>query len=140
MVPATGAGAAAVPAETQMLLLESRDEAGSAAAERSAVYALMLPILDGDFRASLQGSPENELQFCLESGEPCLPRPTEFQCSRTRSNRLCEACHFGKDFLREKMYCSLLVGDPEAQTMETVDAVFINSGDNPFKLMKESIK
>ncbi|PUZ47661.1 hypothetical protein GQ55_7G184500 [Panicum hallii var. hallii] len=98
MVPATGAGAAAVPAETQMLLLESRDEAGSAAAEGSAVYALMLPVLDGDFRASLQGSPQNELQFCFESG------------------------------------------DPEVQTMEAVDAVFINSGDNPFKLMKESIK
>nr|CAB3484883.1 unnamed protein product [Digitaria exilis] len=98
MVPATGAGAAAVPAETQMLLLEFRDEAGSAAAEGSAVYALMLPVLDGNFRASLQGSPENELQFCLESG------------------------------------------DPEVQTMEAVDAVFINSGDNPFNLMKESIR
>jgi hypothetical protein len=30
----------------------------------------MLPVLDGDFRASLQGSPQNELQFCFESGEP----------------------------------------------------------------------
>ena len=70
MAPVTGAGAAAVPAETQMLLLESRDEAGSAAAEGSAMYALMLPVLDGDFRASLQGSPQNELQFCFESGEP----------------------------------------------------------------------
>ncbi|XP_004965440.1 probable galactinol--sucrose galactosyltransferase 1 isoform X2 [Setaria italica] len=58
----------------------------------------MLPVLDGDFRVSLQGSPENELQLCLESG------------------------------------------DPEVQTMEAADAVFINSGDNPFKLMKESIK
>ncbi|TVU15548.1 hypothetical protein EJB05_39073, partial [Eragrostis curvula] len=99
MVPATGAGAAAVPAETQMLLLESRSEAaGSSAAEGSAVYALMLPVLDGGFRASLQGSPEDELLFCFESG------------------------------------------DPEVQTMEAVDAVFINSGDNPFKLLKESIK
>ncbi|CAN6239878.1 unnamed protein product [Urochloa humidicola] len=96
MVPAMGAGAAAVPAETQMLLLVSRDAA--AAAEGSAVYALMLPVLDGDFRSSLQGSPENELQFCFESG------------------------------------------DPEVQTIEAVDAVFINSGDNPFKLMKESIR
>ncbi|KAL6652516.1 hypothetical protein ACP70R_011441 [Stipagrostis hirtigluma subsp. patula] len=100
MVPATGAGAAAVPAETQMLLLESRNSAGPAAAaeEGSAMYALMLPVLDGGFRASLQGSPEDELQFCFESG------------------------------------------DPEVQTMEAVDAVFINSGDNPFKLLKESIK
>lgn len=33
MVPATGASAAAVPAEMQMLLIESRDEEGCAAAE-----------------------------------------------------------------------------------------------------------
>nr|AWA44843.1 hypothetical protein SS52A01_000002 [Saccharum spontaneum] len=99
MMPATGVGAAAVPAETQMLLLESTIEAGSAAAtERGSLYALMLPVLDGGFRASLQGSPEDELQFCFESG------------------------------------------DPDVQTMEAVDAVFISSGDNPFKLLKESIK
>uniref|UniRef100_A0A0E0KRY9 galactinol--sucrose galactosyltransferase n=1 Tax=Oryza punctata TaxID=4537 RepID=A0A0E0KRY9_ORYPU len=92
MIPTVGEDAAGVPAETQMLLLESRNVAGDA------LYALMLPVLDGGFRASLQGSPENELQFCFESG------------------------------------------DPEVQTSEAVDAVFINSGDNPFKLMKESIK
>ena len=33
-----------------------------------------------------------------------------------------------------------LVGDPEVVSLEAVDAVFINSGDNPFMLMKESIK
>ena len=62
MAPKTGAGAADVPAETQMLLLETRDGAGDA------VYALILPVLEGDFRASLQGTPQDELQFCFESG------------------------------------------------------------------------
>jgi hypothetical protein len=33
-----------------------------------------------------------------------------------------------------------LVGDPDVQAAEAVDAVFVNSGDNPFKLIKESIK
>ncbi|VAH33424.1 unnamed protein product [Triticum turgidum subsp. durum] len=93
MAPKTGAEAAGVPAETQMLLLE---KTGNGAEDT--VYALMLPALDGDFRASLQGCPENELQFCFESG------------------------------------------DPDVQTKDAVDAVFVNSGDNPFKLMKESIK
>ncbi|CAM0904155.1 unnamed protein product [Alopecurus aequalis] len=91
MAPKTGAGTAGVPAETQMLLLETRDGA-------DAVYALMLPVLEGDFRASLQGTPQDQLYFCFESG------------------------------------------DPDVQTMEAVDAVFVNSGDNPFKLIKESIK
>uniref|UniRef100_A0ACD5UCR8 Uncharacterized protein n=1 Tax=Avena sativa TaxID=4498 RepID=A0ACD5UCR8_AVESA len=92
MAPKTGADAAGVPAETQMLLLESRDGA------EDALYALMLPVLEGDFRASLQGTPQDELQFCFESG------------------------------------------DPDVQTVEAADAVFVNSGDNPFKLIKESIK
>ncbi|KAF0891670.1 hypothetical protein E2562_010888 [Oryza meyeriana var. granulata] len=65
MIPTMGEDAAGVPAETQMLLLEARNEAGAAG---NALYALMLPVLDGSFRASLQGSPENELQFCFESG------------------------------------------------------------------------
>jgi hypothetical protein len=65
MAPKTGADAAGVPAETQMLLLETRDGAGTA---EDTVYALMLPVLDGDFRASLQGTPEDELQLCFESG------------------------------------------------------------------------
>ncbi|PUZ44621.1 hypothetical protein GQ55_8G120400 [Panicum hallii var. hallii] len=52
---------------------------------------------DGDFRTSIQGSPESLRQFCLESA------------------------------------------DPEVQTVEVVDAVFINTGGNPFKILKESI-
>jgi len=42
--------------------------------------------------------------------------------------------------ISERGNAGLLVGDPDVQTMEAVDAVFINSGDNPFKLLKESIK
>jgi hypothetical protein len=57
----------------QILLLEYTSEAGSAAAtERGSLCALMLAVLDGGFRASLQGSPEDELQFCFESSELCL--------------------------------------------------------------------
>ena len=69
MIPATGVGAAAVPAETQMLLLEYRSEAGPAAAtERGSLYALVLPVLDGGCRASLHGRPQDELQVCFPDG------------------------------------------------------------------------
>jgi hypothetical protein len=37
--------------------------------------------------------------------------------------------------ISERGNAGLLVGDPDVQTMEAVDAVFINSGDNPFKLL-----
>jgi hypothetical protein len=72
MAPKMGPDAAGVPAETQMLLLESRNGA------EDAVYALVLPVLDGDFRASLQGAPGDELQFCFESGRQASSRLAEF--------------------------------------------------------------
>ena len=31
-------------------------------------YILLLPVLEGQFRTSLQGTPANELQFCVKSG------------------------------------------------------------------------
>ncbi|XP_044958235.1 uncharacterized protein LOC123409377 [Hordeum vulgare subsp. vulgare] len=57
--PASRRRTAGVPAETQMRLPRKRNWAEG---------ALTLPVFDGDSQASLHGSPENELQFCLESG------------------------------------------------------------------------
>ena len=37
--------------------------------EESVVYTFFLPILEGDFRAVLQGNERNELEICLESGK-----------------------------------------------------------------------
>ncbi|KAL5998164.1 hypothetical protein ACLOJK_009102 [Asimina triloba] len=86
-----------------MLLLEVKEDSalGDECLDSNDVntfYVLLLPVLDGDFRNSLQGTSTNELQFCAESGDHAI------QC---------------KQFL---------------------EAVFINSGDNPFELMKDSIK
>lgn len=56
MVPAWGSSAAEVPIETQLLLLEAAGELaeeGQGAGE--AVYALLLPLIDGNrFRGSLR--------------------------------------------------------------------------------------
>ncbi|KAL1178451.1 hypothetical protein V6Z11_A03G098400 [Gossypium hirsutum] len=77
-----------IPAETQMLLLEVENK----------FYVLILPVLDGQFRTSLQGTPDNELEFCIESG------------------------------------------DPDVQTTKIKEPVFVNSGNNPFNLIRNSIK
>ncbi|KAK2639031.1 hypothetical protein Ddye_026826 [Dipteronia dyeriana] len=49
------------------------DEVSSDAAAENTFYILLLPVLEGvkdmQFRTSLQGTPENELQFCIESGD-----------------------------------------------------------------------
>ncbi|OVA20555.1 Glycosyl hydrolases 36 [Macleaya cordata] len=103
MIPRVGKSGSDIPVETQLLLLEARedsaihDETNESTTENT-FYILLLPVLDGEFRTSLQGSSTNELQFCVESG------------------------------------------DPDVQSSQALEAVFINSGSNPFELMKESIK
>ncbi|KAL4382864.1 hypothetical protein GQ457_15G006560 [Hibiscus cannabinus] len=104
MIPGYGKSGSDVPLETQMLLLEIKqesaveDDGSSDSDTENTFYVLFLPVLDGDFRTSLQGTPANELQFCVESG------------------------------------------DANVQTSQILEPVFINSGDNPFELIKNSIK
>ncbi|KAL0356336.1 UNVERIFIED_CONTAM: putative galactinol--sucrose galactosyltransferase 2 [Sesamum radiatum] len=93
-----------IPVETQLLLLEVRensavcDDISSGQSADNTFYVLLLPVLEGQFRATLQGTKANELEFCVESG------------------------------------------DAHVQTTKVSEAVFINSGDNPFELIKESLE
>lgn len=58
-----------IPVETQMLLLEARKEPSSDASDDSTSYILFLPVIDGEFRSSLQGNSLDELELCVESGK-----------------------------------------------------------------------
>lgn len=62
-----------IPFETQFLIVEAHDgsdidDESKAGMDQSALYTVFLPILEGDFRAVLQGNEQNELEICLESG------------------------------------------------------------------------
>ncbi|KAJ1293072.1 hypothetical protein BS78_01G040000 [Paspalum vaginatum] len=64
-----------VPLETQFMLLESRPSTGTAAGDDDsgeAVYLVMLPLLEGQFRAALQGNDRDELEITLESGDKAV--------------------------------------------------------------------
>ncbi|KAL4627995.1 hypothetical protein ACB092_05G205800 [Castanea dentata] len=98
MIPRVGNSGSDIPIETQMLLLEAREGAELDAKNKATSYIIFLPVLDGEFRSSLQGNSSNELQFCVESG------------------------------------------DPEIVTSESLKAVFVNYGNHPFDLIKESMK
>ncbi|GMH01215.1 hypothetical protein Nepgr_003054 [Nepenthes gracilis] len=103
MIPCIGKSGSEVPLETQFLLLEAREKSAlqDDVSERNpdnTFYILLLPVLDGPFRTTLQGSPTNELRFCIESG------------------------------------------DSGVQTSSVSEAVFVNSGENPYQLIKNSIK
>ncbi|KAK4275250.1 hypothetical protein QN277_018366 [Acacia crassicarpa] len=62
-----------IPFETQFLLVEVHNASDIDAEEdNSALYAVFLPLLEGDFRAVLQGNEQNELEICVESGCPAV--------------------------------------------------------------------
>ncbi|CAN6202362.1 unnamed protein product [Urochloa humidicola] len=59
-----------VPLETQFLLVESRgDAAGEISDDAPAAYVVFLPLVEGAFRASLQGGSGDALELCVESGD-----------------------------------------------------------------------
>ena len=74
MIPRVGKSGSEIPMETQMLLLEAReesaleDEISSEPNTENTFYILFLPVLDEPFRASLEGTSTNELRLCVESG------------------------------------------------------------------------
>lgn len=64
-----------IPFETQFLLVEVRNtlcldnaRTGSDGLDKPEMYTVFLPLLEGDFRAVLQGNKQNEMVICLESG------------------------------------------------------------------------
>ena len=76
MIPRFGSSASDIRMETQMLLLEVREESAVQdddstlvqSTDNNTSYVLFLPVLEGQFRATLQGNSANELEFCVESG------------------------------------------------------------------------
>ncbi|KAF8708535.1 hypothetical protein HU200_029901 [Digitaria exilis] len=59
-----------VPLETQFMLLESRPGGDDDGGEP--VYLVMLPLLEGQFRAALQGNERDELEITFESGDKAV--------------------------------------------------------------------
>ncbi|XXG72428.1 hypothetical protein AAC387_Pa07g1524 [Persea americana] len=68
-----------IPFETQFLIIEGNggshlDEECEDGSGQSVVYTVLLPMLEGAFRAVLQGNERNEIEICLESGDPAVER------------------------------------------------------------------
>ncbi|CAD6246167.1 unnamed protein product [Miscanthus lutarioriparius] len=73
MTQRMGSSGRDIPFETQFLIVEGTDglqSTGDGTGERPVVYTVFLPILEGSFRAVLQGNADDELEICLESGDP----------------------------------------------------------------------
>ncbi|KAK4799097.1 hypothetical protein SAY86_024462 [Trapa natans] len=63
-----------IPLETQFMLVECKngDEDGGEQDDSPTIYTVFLPLLEGPFRAVLQGNEKNELEICLESGDTAV--------------------------------------------------------------------
>ncbi|XP_073285037.1 probable galactinol--sucrose galactosyltransferase 6 [Primulina huaijiensis] len=63
-----------IPLETQFLLVETKDGSHLESdvdgdEENKIVYTVFLPLIEGPFKACLQGSEGDKLELCLESGD-----------------------------------------------------------------------
>ncbi|XP_017983531.1 PREDICTED: probable galactinol--sucrose galactosyltransferase 6 [Theobroma cacao] len=59
-----------VPLETQFLLVETKEGSHlDSTQENQIVYTVFLPLIEGSFRAVLQGNQNDQLELCLESGD-----------------------------------------------------------------------
>ena len=63
-----------IPLETQFLLVETKDGSHLEPDENGdetnqIVYTVFLPLIEGSFRACLQGNERDELELCIESGD-----------------------------------------------------------------------
>ncbi|KAK1399011.1 hypothetical protein POM88_008874 [Heracleum sosnowskyi] len=60
-----------IPLETQFMLVESIEKY-EGQSETQTIYTIFLPLIEGQFRAALQGNDKNELEICLESGDDAV--------------------------------------------------------------------
>ncbi|XWS70734.1 hypothetical protein CRYUN_Cryun03dG0073800 [Craigia yunnanensis] len=59
-----------IPLETQFLLIETKEGSHlDSTEENQVVYTVFLPLIEGSFRAVLQGNQNDQLELCLESGD-----------------------------------------------------------------------
>ncbi|GAB4851607.1 Probable galactinol--sucrose galactosyltransferase 2 [Ancistrocladus abbreviatus] len=62
-----------IPLETQFLIVESKGATVEGEPDDApTIYTVFLPLLEGQFRAVLQGNEKNELEICLESGDTAV--------------------------------------------------------------------
>lgn len=96
MTQRMGSSGRDVPLETQFMLVECKEEAEEAAAAEQGenggggetVYTVFLPLLEGQFRAVLQGNERDEIEICLESGKRCYSHRNLFNSSMRNFNLL----------------------------------------------------
>lgn len=69
------------------MLIESKNDESADQENSQTIYTVLLPLLEGPFRAVLQGNDKNEIEICLESGEYILSTRNTFSPHQTLPRR-----------------------------------------------------
>ncbi|KAL3643293.1 flavodoxin-like fold protein [Castilleja foliolosa] len=131
-----------IPFETQFLIVEGRDggsTAGKEGNEQPALYVVFLPILEGDFRAVLQGNANEELEICIESGFDFLSIIGIWIQNIPISE------YIGSD--SSEIAISYLIstsshytGDPAVEEFDGSHLVYVAAGSDPFDVITNAVK
>lgn len=125
-----------VPLETQFMLVESKDACESEREDRPTIYTVFLPLLEGQFRAVLQGNEKNELEICLESGKLHFCQPST-NCIRVQNNSIDKMRELTRLF---PFGFLLIAGDNAVETNQGNYLVYMHAGTNPFEVINQAVK
>lgn len=120
-----------IPFETQFLIVEAREGSHSVEddGDKSPLYVVFLPILEGDFRAVLQGNERNEIEICLESGT----------CVRDHMSYL-YIFIFIYVYMYHQWRIFTYAGDPSVTEFDGSHLVFMAAGRDPFDVITNAVK
>ena len=114
------------------MLVESKEERDNK--DVSTIYTVFLPLLEGQFRAALQGNEQNQVEICFESGEFLFPKLLEMGVVSFRGRRT--------KFTKRNDFRRFLwdAGDDDVKTDHGTRMVYLHAGANPFDVVNEAVK
>lgn len=131
-----------VPIETQFLLIEAHngsDIDGGLEDQAAATYAVLLPLLEGDFRAVLQGNDQNEIEICVESGM-CYVLKLLFSGKSNHEFFLYIYMVIFAVLHGDEMCVWFIVGCPAVEEFDGTHLVFVGAGSDPYEVITNAVK
>jgi len=145
MTQRMGSSGRDIPFETQFLIVEGTDglqSTGDGTGEQPVVYTVFLPILEGSFRAVLQGNADDELEICLESGKWGNRHHYIYNHLFFDLVQLCDGVYIVLIIVysTNSILCCHDSGDPDVESFEGSHLVFVGAGSDPFDVITNSVK
>ncbi|KAG5072215.1 hypothetical protein JHK86_007426 [Glycine max] len=131
-----------VPLETQFMLIESK-ESETDGENSPIIYTVLLPLLEGQFRAVLQGNDKNEIEICLES-VPSLQLDFEGLTYHLKLWGGAVINGIELSWINLSMTINEIESnkwrDNAVETDQGLHMVYMHAGTNPFEVINQAVK